>query len=131
MTYNLHTYTCTLHNRSSMAGDMYRDDKTKQVSLMIVQYLPLYIEANLEGKNNVIKVCILIKKKTQTKLFFQSSRNICQSSSLFIGNNKCLRRKYPPPSPKDRGNCYWETLTLNISVKCGWLCRNYVHFNHD
>lgn len=100
MTYNLHTYTCTLHNRSSMAGDMYRDDKTKQVSLMIVQYLPLYIEANLEGKNNVIKVCILINKKTQTKLFFQSSRNIYLSSSLFIGNNKCLRRKYPPPLPE-------------------------------
>lgn len=72
MKYDLHTYTCTLHKRSSMAGDMHRDDKTEQVSIMIVQYLPLNIKANLEGKNNGIKICILINKK-------QKQKNICQS----------------------------------------------------
>lgn len=67
-----------------MAGDMYRYDKTKQVPLMIVQYLPLYIEANLEGKNNVIKVCILINKKKNKQNYFFSHQEIFVSHQVYL-----------------------------------------------
>lgn len=44
-----YTYMYLLHNRS-LTSDMHRDDKTEQVSMVIVQYLPFYIKPNLEGK---------------------------------------------------------------------------------
>lgn len=65
-----------------MAGDMHRDDKTEQVSIVIVQYLPLYIKANLEGKNNGIKICILINKK-QTEIFV-SHQEIFVSHQVYL-----------------------------------------------
>lgn len=51
-----------LHNRS-LTSDMHRDDKTEQVSMVIVQYLPFYIKPNLEGKKTIELKLFSINKK--------------------------------------------------------------------